>query len=525
MTDNIINPFFENGIYKFFSVVFVVDVLSDKVLIYSVVEEPEKKEEVTLFSFMQKLSPKIHPEDLQGFFDNISLNKSNDKGDNYSFSYRYMNNDNTYSTRICVIKRKDNIIYIATLKDKFSFQDVKKEKSTKIDYSNNITDTILNIYNAVDSTLRDNSTGKYIINLLDNLVREVPEINEEFQKSMISQVNKVKNTLVIIDDDSMTRTLIRKTFNDYYDIIEFKNGDEAIKFFETKQTENVVGVFLDLFMPVVDGFAVLEYLQANSILYKVPVIIISGTEEKETRQKVYQYSIADLLEKPFNLDIIKYRTNNLIKLYKTGKSLNNMVISQQRDLIHVIETIKKAYDIDNKERNVKISKYFGFILKKVKEVYPEYKLTDNIINKCLDCVSVYDVGFYLIPRLFTSIQDEKLKKDILIDYPRVNDIIAKCLLGKKVDEETIKICSDLSLYSHEQYNGLGYPFGIREDNIPITAQCIQIAVMLELIFDEDFDKNISGFDIINKCFVNDNLMYNPKLITLLQDNIDEIKNI
>ena len=89
-------------------------------------------------------------------------------------------------------------------------------------------------------------------------------------------------------------------------------------------------------MPVMDGFGVLNYLREKNILSKIPVVIISGTEEKETRQKVYKYNIADMLEKPFNLEIIKnyIRDNDLTKtkfckLSKISVKTFNKILNQQ----------------------------------------------------------------------------------------------------------------------------------------------------------------------------------------------------
>ena len=145
-------------------------------------------------------------------------------------------------------------------------------------------------------------------------------------------------------------------------------------------------------MPVVDGFGVLEYLKEKNVLSKIPVITISGAEDKATRQKVYQYNIADLLEKPFNLEIIKYRTKNLINLYMTSSSLNSMVLSQHTELLEIINRVVDSYKNDNNKSILKVREYFEIILKQVIMDYPEYKLEDYIVSKLLDASILYNVG-------------------------------------------------------------------------------------------------------------------------------------
>ena len=71
---------------------------------------------------------------------------------------------------------------------------------------------------------------------------------------------------------------------------------------------------------------------------KIPVIIISGNYDKETRKKAYSYQIADMLEKPFNAQVIRHRIENLISLYRSSGILNEMMLEQHEDLKGVINS-------------------------------------------------------------------------------------------------------------------------------------------------------------------------------------------
>ena len=64
-------------------------------------------------------------------------------------------------------------------------------------------------------------------------------------------------------------------------------------------------ILLDLNMPKVDGFAVLDYMKENKLLKKMPVSIISGDSSKETIDRAFKYEIVDMLEKPFNDQSVK----------------------------------------------------------------------------------------------------------------------------------------------------------------------------------------------------------------------------
>ena len=63
---------------------------------------------------------------------------------------------------------------------------------------------------------------------------------------------------------------------------------------------NIVGVLLDLNMPNVDGFAVLDYFKSNNLFTKFPVSIITGDDAKDSITRAFAYPIVDMLPKPFN---------------------------------------------------------------------------------------------------------------------------------------------------------------------------------------------------------------------------------
>ena len=112
-----------------------------------------------------------------------------------------------------------------------------------------------------------------------------------------------------------------------------KNGLEAINIITDNvltssvsgNHENIVGMLLDLVMPESDGFDVLEFMKSNDLFNRIPVAIISGDETRETRKRVYQYDIVDMLEKPFNTENIRRRFGKIINLYQSSNSLQNIV--------------------------------------------------------------------------------------------------------------------------------------------------------------------------------------------------------
>lgn len=115
-----------------------------------------------------------------------------------------------------------------------------------------------------------------------------------------------KKTILVVDDSTIVRNFVKKIFSSEYEVGTAKDGQEALDIIAAnRDNENIVAILLDLNMPKVDGFAVLDYMQDNNLLTVIPVSIISGDSSKDTIDKAFTYQIVDMLGKPFNEASVK----------------------------------------------------------------------------------------------------------------------------------------------------------------------------------------------------------------------------
>lgn len=147
----------------------------------------------------------------------------------------------------------------------------------------------------------------YVYDNYDELINETNRIidlvREYLGKEKLTRENGVNEKhldkkILVVDDSDIIRNLLKKMFNDEYEIITADDGQEALDIIS--KNKDLFGVLLDLNMPNVNGFAVLDYFKQNSLFSKIPVAIITGDDSKETIEKAFTYTIVDVLSKPFN---------------------------------------------------------------------------------------------------------------------------------------------------------------------------------------------------------------------------------
>lgn len=125
---------------------------------------------------------------------------------------------------------------------------------------------------------------------------------------------KVKQKILVVDDKGMNRYMLGGIFRDNYEIEEAGGGAEAIETLEAEKDELAV-VLLDIIMPGMDGFGVLEHMKKNDMLERIPVVIVTDDSSEATSVKAFEYKVADMVIKPFEPRIIKRRVENIIELY------------------------------------------------------------------------------------------------------------------------------------------------------------------------------------------------------------------
>ena len=125
--------------------------------------------------------------------------------------------------------------------------------------------------------------------------------------------NVTEQTILVVDDSNITRNLIEKVYKGQYKVLMAANGREAIDIVDTMPDGIIVAILLDLNMPDLDGFAVLDYFKEKGLFNKIPVSIITGDSSKETISKVMTYNVVDILIKPFSAFDIEKVVSKMVK--------------------------------------------------------------------------------------------------------------------------------------------------------------------------------------------------------------------
>lgn len=308
---------------------------------------------------------------------------------------------------------------------------------------------------------------------------------------------EVKQQLLIVDDEEINRTILSMMFDEDYDIIEASNGEEAIKAIEN--SKDLVLILLDVIMPVMNGFGVLDYMREQELLEKIPVILITSQTPQESEEKAYEYGIADVMHKPFEPSIVKRRAKNIIALYQSQRNMEiklkeqEITIREQEKTLRennefMIDALGSVVEFRSVETgdHVKRIKYLTrILLKYLAKYFPKYNLTPLQIDQIARASALHDIGkigipdsILLKPGRLTQEEFEIMKTHTTIGCEILESF------RKSYTDDFFQYCYDICRYHHERCDGKGYPDHLVGDEIPISAQIVSIADVYEALVSE-----------------------------------------
>ncbi len=340
-----------------------------------------------------------------------------------------------------------------------------------------------------------------------------------------------KKKVLIADDSELNRAMLTNMLSSMFDTVEAENGKEAVTIIAEHKDE-IALVLLDIVMPVMDGFEVLEAMNKRGWINSIPVIITTSGISEMYIDHAYKLGAIDYIRRPFDERTVKHRvmSNYMLSLKKheIHQLLSDEMYEKEKDyrlmidiLSHIIES--RNGDIDMHVLHVHI--ITEKLLNKLTEKTDKYKLSQEDMRVIATASALHDIGKIAIPanilnkparftsEEFTVMQTHTTEGEHLLDKVPVQS-----------DDPLIKVSREICRWHHERFDGGGYPDGLKGDEIPISAQVVSLADVYDALTSKRVYKDAYPPEVAMKMIRDGECgTFNPLLLECLEEISDTLE--
>lgn len=392
---------------------------------------------------------------------------------------------------------------------------------------------------SIGGVMTHNETIESAMHRADKLMLQVKShqkgmvVTEENEFGVIDNESEVKDRqrVLVVDDSYMNRMILTEILKSDYEIINASSGEECLEIIE-KYGTGIDIILLDIVMPGMDGFEVLNYMNNNNWIEDIPVILISSEDSNQYIRRAYEMGVSDYISRPFDAKVVYQRVLNTIKLYAKQRRLINLITDQvyekEKNNKMMIDILSQIVEFRNNESGMhvrNISTLTGMFLEKIVQKTDKYHLSWSKRFYITNGSALHDIGKIGIPEEILNKPGKLTKEEyeIMKEHTVIGEKMLKSLELYQ-DEPLVKTACEIGRWHHERYDGKGYPDGLKGDEIPISAQIVSIADVYDALVSERVYKKAFSHEKAMEMILNGECgAFNPLLLECLVEIQDRIK--
>ncbi|MCD6258799.1 MAG: two-component system response regulator [Helicobacteraceae bacterium] len=309
-----------------------------------------------------------------------------------------------------------------------------------------------------------------------------------------------KAVILIVDDTADNLLLLSDILKPDYSVKVANSGIKALEYLRTKTKPDLI--LLDILMPELSGYEVIEQIKKDSSLRDIPVIFLTAKESMKDEQKGFTLGAADYITKPVSVPILHARIKTQLENKKAADFLKDQnhyleaeVLKRTHDLLAIenvailaMASLAETRDSETGLHIRRTQNYVKILAKKLQD-HPKFSdfLTPENITILYKSAPLHDIGkvgipdaILLKPAKLTSQEFEIMKTHTTLGKEAIEH--AEQQLGYEID--FLKIAKEIVHSHQEKYDGSGYPLGLKGEEIPIAARLMAIADVYDALISE-----------------------------------------
>lgn len=300
------------------------------------------------------------------------------------------------------------------------------------------------------------------------------------------------NSVLIVDDSKENIDSLRAILEDEYKVYVARSGMLALDIMQRVQPDLVL---LDVMMPGMSGFDVLEEMKKDSHLETIPVIFVSGAGDLSNETKGVEYGAADYIRKPYHPEIVYLKVKNHISNKLSRDNLEHLVetrtaelIASRKAVIIGMSLLAEGRDQETGNHLQRMQQYTKIIAKYIHRMHPKMLSKEEMYSTIL-YAPLHDIGKVSVPDSILLKSGKLTEEEFLIIQGHTtfgSQVLKKTekIMMSTEEKDSLRVAIEICDSHHERYDGTGYPNQLKGMQIPISARIVALADVYDALTSE-----------------------------------------
>lgn len=207
-----------------------------------------------------------------------------------------------------------------------------------------------------------------------------------------------RQSVLIVDDSELNRKMLGQMLGSRFDIAEAASGEACLQLLEQNAT-GISIVLLDIHMPGIDGFTVLEEMNQKNLLEQIPVIMISSEDTVDAVRRAFDLGASDYISCPFDAKVVYQRIINTIRLYAKQRRLSAMAADlafekerASRMMIGILSQVVEKRNGESRDHVQRVAQLTSMLLAGLAQKTDRYPLTREMRRTIATAAALHDIG-------------------------------------------------------------------------------------------------------------------------------------
>lgn len=384
----------------------------------------------------------------------------------------------------------------------------------------------------------------------------------------VRSANAAQPTILIVDDTPENLAVLGGLLQPYYRVKVASSGARALTVANSVPQPDLI--LLDVMMPGLDGYTVLERLRTQEATRDIPVIFVTALDASEDEEHGLSLGAVDYITKPIKPAIVLARIRTHLELKQArdllrdqNNFLENEIVRRMHEnqviqdvSIQALANLAEARDFDSGNHIRRTQAYVTVLARKLRSNHKyAHRLTPRFIDLLNKAVPLHDIGKVGIPDQILlkrgKLTDEEL--EIMRQHSKIgaesidhaiksvcSDNEYKLLQAyshlspeaviKEGEQEAplafLELTKEIAYYHHERWDGSGYPKGLVGDDIPLPARLMAIADVFDaIISDRPYKPKSSINEAVKIIIAGRGAQFDPDLVDAFIEVAEEFRSI